>query len=433
MLKSIRISRLINYFTEPLRRNAVLIMLSYGVSAFFGFFFWLIAARFYSTEDMGLATALLSAIALVGTIAKVGFDFGLVRFLPQTKDKSDIINTCYTIVGMLSLIVAIVFLLGLGFWSPKLLFIRSSWIYVIAFIAFTYLATINQLHGQVFIALRAPHYILIQNIIGGLRLLIIVFLIFSGAFGIFSSVGLASVLSLLAGFIFLFKLQLGYRFALSISKNVFRDISRFSATNYVASIFGSLPVSLMPLIIISVLTPEAGAYFNVPWSIASVLGMATIGVTSSLLAEGSYDQVNLGKQVIKALKFNFFFIFPGIAIIAVLGKFILSMYGTDYAINSLRLLWLFAIMYIPQSIIMLYLTVARIQMKIKGIILTDAVLAILTIGISYPLMKAVGLIGVGIAFLSAQMVVAMVVGLVMLKMVEISPRIFLGLIFRRGE
>jgi O-antigen/teichoic acid export membrane protein len=433
MGENLSLTKLKSYLTDPLRRNAVFIMLTNAVAAIFGFFFWLVAARFYSTEEVGLATALISATALLGTIAKVGFDFGLVRFLPQSKDRSAIINTCYTIAGILSLVTAVVFLLGLGFWSPKLLFIRSSWIYIVAFIAFTCLSTINQLQGQVFIAFRATHYFLSQNLIGGLRLLIIVFLTFSGAFGIFSSMGLASILSILVGLIFIFKSLPGYRPVPSISNTVVRDMTRFSLTNYVASIFGSLPVYLLPLIIIGVLTPEAGAYFNVSWSIAGILSMATAGTTSSLLTEGSYDQSNLAKQVVKTLKFNLFFILPGIVVLLILGKLILSLYGADYASNSLWLLWLFAIMYIPQSVIMLFLTVARIQMKVKAIILTDATLAILTVGFSYMLMKFIGLIGVGIVFISVQSVTAVITGLIMLKMVGISPRTLPGLIIRRSS
>jgi O-antigen/teichoic acid export membrane protein len=408
-------------------------MLANGVAALFGFFFWLVAARFYSTEDVGLAAALISATALLGTIAKVGFDFGLVRFLPQSKNRSAVINTCYTIASLLSMVTAIVFLLGLGFWSPKLLFIRNNWCYIIAFIAFTYVSTINQLHGQVLIAFRATHYFLIQNLIGGLRLLIIVFLTFTGAFGIFSSIGLASILTMLVGFVFILMSLPGYRPIPSISNKVVRDMTRFSLTNYVASILGSLPVYLLPLIIIGVLTPEAGAYFNVPWSIAGILSMAANGATSSLLTEGSYDQSNLAKQVVNALKLNFFLIIPGIVVLVIFGKLILSLYGIDYASNSLRLLWLFAVMYIPESIILLFLTVARIKMKIKAIILSEAALAILIIGMSYPLMKSIGLIGVGIAFLTGHVVIAAIVGLMMLKMVGVSPRSLLGLMFRRNE
>ena len=52
-------------------------------SAGSGFFFWLIAARFYSTADIGLASAIISAMGLISMLSLLGFDISLVRFLPE--------------------------------------------------------------------------------------------------------------------------------------------------------------------------------------------------------------------------------------------------------------------------------------------------------------------------------------------------------------
>jgi len=71
------------HLNDPLFKNAYFLMFSSLTSAGSGFFFWLIAARFYSTADIGLASAIISAMGLISMLSLLGFDISLVRFLPE--------------------------------------------------------------------------------------------------------------------------------------------------------------------------------------------------------------------------------------------------------------------------------------------------------------------------------------------------------------
>ena len=74
---------------DPLFRNAYFLMLSSITSAGSGYLFWLIVARFYSVEEIGLASAIISASSLISImLSLLGFDISLVRFLPERNDKS---------------------------------------------------------------------------------------------------------------------------------------------------------------------------------------------------------------------------------------------------------------------------------------------------------------------------------------------------------
>jgi O-antigen/teichoic acid export membrane protein len=416
------ISRLRRYLADPLRRNALFLMAANVVAPAFGFFFWLIVARFYPTEQVGLATALISAMALLAIISMLGFNIGLIRFLPHSENKRDMINSCLTIAGLFSIVVAIIFILGLNLWSPKLLFIRENWIYFLAFILFTLAITLSQLIGQVFIAFRATHFTFIQSIINGIRLVLPALLVAFGTFGIFASWGLASALALITGVLFILKLYPKYRPIPTIRKRIVNEMAHFSVGNYVASIFSALPMYIMPLIIIAVLTTESSAYFYIPFTVASILGMVASSTGFSLLAEGSYEPAQLRSQVIKAAKFILLFLIPGVVLLFFLSNPILSLFGADYAQNSLWLLRLFAIGYLPVTITTLYLTIIRVQKRIKPLIYVSGFIAVFTIVAGYLLMNSLGLIGVGIAWLSAQTIVALVVAPIMLKMAGISMK-----------
>ncbi|MEM1579013.1 MAG: hypothetical protein QXR77_04970 [Archaeoglobaceae archaeon] len=68
---------------DPLFKNSIFIILSSAESAFFGFFFWFLAAKLYSAEAIGLATAMISSLGLLNSISRLGFDQSIIRFLPE--------------------------------------------------------------------------------------------------------------------------------------------------------------------------------------------------------------------------------------------------------------------------------------------------------------------------------------------------------------
>lgn len=68
--------RLKQLFHIPFYSNASYLLVNYGLSALIGFVFWIIAARFYHPEDVGLASAAISAVSLLATFANFGLFMG---------------------------------------------------------------------------------------------------------------------------------------------------------------------------------------------------------------------------------------------------------------------------------------------------------------------------------------------------------------------
>src|SRR5919107_1816923 len=54
---------------SSLLRNAVYIMLTTGVNSALGYVFWLVVARSYAAEEVGVASALIAAMAVVAGAA----------------------------------------------------------------------------------------------------------------------------------------------------------------------------------------------------------------------------------------------------------------------------------------------------------------------------------------------------------------------------
>ena len=107
-----------NSLTDSLTRNASFITGARVANTAFSFIFWLVAARLYSAEEVGLSAAMVSAFMLLAVSSNLGLGWGIIRFIPSNAtDSNRFINLCYTLGISMSLVVTTIFLLGLPLWS----------------------------------------------------------------------------------------------------------------------------------------------------------------------------------------------------------------------------------------------------------------------------------------------------------------------------
>ena len=118
---------IIEKFKDPLHKNAIYLMMNHLVTSGLGFIFWMIVARYYPPEEVGLASVIISSMLLIAILGNLGFGIGLIRFLPNAKikDANEMINSCFTISGIFTSVLILIFLLGLNIWSPGLVFLRN--------------------------------------------------------------------------------------------------------------------------------------------------------------------------------------------------------------------------------------------------------------------------------------------------------------------
>jgi O-antigen/teichoic acid export membrane protein len=215
-------------------------MVSSATGAFLGFIFWIIVARFYSAEEVGLASAAIAAAGMLASISYLGLGTGLIRFLPQSgSNRSAMVNTVFTIGALGAIIITLIFVAGLGFWSPALLFIRESPVYLLAFIVCVAAMNLYQLLAETFVAERRASFVLSGGLISGsLKLAFLVLLasfLHSSGFGIFSSWSIATTTAFLTSLlIFLPRVQPGYKPIPTINTKLLKDMWRYSFVNFLS-------------------------------------------------------------------------------------------------------------------------------------------------------------------------------------------------------
>jgi O-antigen/teichoic acid export membrane protein len=388
---------------NSLYKNSIYLMLSTGVMAFFGFFFWIICARLFSAHDVGLATTIISIMSLIGSFSLLGLNSGLIRYLPGSTIKNNKINTCFTLVAIVTIIISSIFLIGLEKFSPNLLFIKESLLLSFGFIFFMIISSFNSIIESVFIAFRKAKFVLVKNTIFSLIKIALPFVFIGfGAFGIFS----AYMSALLIGFgvvflILIFKFDYKPKFILH--DEVIKKIGRYSFGNYIAGFIGGLSLLLLPLIITNKISPETTAYYFMAMMIANLLFVIPEATTSSLFAEGSHDEKKLKKKTLNAIKIIAFLLIPVILAIVFFGQYVLLAFGKEYSTQGFTFLKIMALSGIFVSINSIFGIVFKVKKKIKQIIIINLIGAVAILGGSFMFIeRGYGLIGIGVAWIAGQ-------------------------------
>jgi O-antigen/teichoic acid export membrane protein len=405
-------SKLKSFLHIPLYSNAIYLILANLANALFGFVFWIIAARLYTAEAVGVASAILSAASLLTMLSSLGLGYGLIRFLKSSNNPANLINSSFTLTGLLSLAAAGIYIIGLGVWSPGLHVIRENPLFLVVFLGFTAVSVSTGLMDQAMMAERKAGFIFIRSLIFNiLRLSLPVLLaVFSQSFGIFGSWSAATfAASLVCLFLLLPRAQPGYHPFFKIDRKAILEVLHFSFLNYLSDFFWFIPGLVLPIIIVNRSGAENNAYFYIAWTMSGILTMIPAAITTSMFAEGANDETQLKNHVRRSLKMVALLLIPAVILVWFLGHMFLHLFGGLYAENSATLLRWLAIASLPLAINLFYFNIKRIQKKVKTVIFLTALMAIIVVLTSYLLLPRLGINGVGIAWLAGQSAVAVIV------------------------
>src|SRR5437667_1643500 len=139
----------------PLYRNAFFIMLTSVIGQGLGFFFWIVLSNRYATVDIGAAIALFATLSFLAALGQLGQGTGLVRYLPESEDKVALVNTVFTVTGLVCLGLSGVFLVvGIPLLLPELSFVLRDPLYVLTIVVCTVALGLGPMLDQAAIAVR---------------------------------------------------------------------------------------------------------------------------------------------------------------------------------------------------------------------------------------------------------------------------------------
>jgi O-antigen/teichoic acid export membrane protein len=399
---------LLQHWKDHLYKNSFFLLLSCLTGAGFGFIFWMLAAKIYPNEDVGIAAAMISSISLIVLISGFGLDQSIIRFFPE-KNKNNVFSTSAIITTFFSVLVGIIFIVGSKLWIPDQDFLKYS--IAALYLLFLAVYSIVSLTGTTFIALRRTEFNFLQNIIAGSRIFFLFPFIFLGAMGIFGAVCASFILAFITSIVLL--VRSGIKFVFILDKTFLRDALNFSAGNYLAGLLITAPALILPIMVLNVLGAEATAQYYIAYSITVLLFMIPSAVSTSLFVEGSYGET-LKKNTMKSLFIIFFLLIPAIIILYLFGGFILGSIGKSY-VEGLDLMRIMVLSSFFVAIVNIYFSIKKVQKDMKRLVVLSAVLFFLLIGLSYVFMPMFGIVGVGYAWIGGYGLCSVVVGMMVLR------------------
>jgi len=385
-----RIHSLLQNLRDPLFRNSFYISLSRYSEIGFGFVFWLVAAHYYTIGDVGEATAIISSLGLVLLLSRFGFDVSQIRFMTDY-EKEAVFNSCLWIPAIGSIIIGGIYFIFLRYTTPASAFIHG---YFFLFIGISFLSSITLTISYAFMSFGRAEYRFIQNLVLGVRIPIIFFLVSLGSIGIFLSFGIAYLLTAIFAAVLIVKF-VPLRF--KIDKKFTRETFRFTVLSYFSSILYSGPVLIMPLMILSVSSSSNAALYYIAFAFGSLIMIIPEAIGTSFFVEGSHG-APVKKGIIRAFTVTCFILVPAIIVIWFFGENVLQWLGKDYT-GALDLLRIFILSAFFGTIYQLFIVLETIRLDPVLVFKFSLFRAILLITLSYIFLVQYGIIGVAWAWM----------------------------------
>ena len=378
---------------ESLVRNSGFLVFNLVLSAACGYGALTLIARLYSIQAVGLSATAVSAGSLIVFVVQFGGNYSLPRFLPVSEHRMDLINTVLTASLIAAAAGAAIFLV-----LPVAvkLYALGGGLFAIAFLVATVVQAGEAQLGAVLIADRSSSRLAAANTVPNLiKLAAPAALLFLGAFGAYAARIVSDVVCFSVFGVVL--ARNGHRFRPALSLKATRELRSFTLGMYVAGLVGSLPLMILPLIILTRFGASQSAYWSVAITMASLLYQLPSTIGQALLPEVSHRPAERRHLVRRSALLVAAIVLPVLVIAYFAAPFGLLLFGPHYVSHALGpLRWLIIAGFVT---IMNYATGTVLFLAKKSLLISivNVVDAVIVLGLA--LTWATGAQGVAISWL----------------------------------
>jgi O-antigen/teichoic acid export membrane protein len=412
--------------SHSLLRNSIYIIGTGIATSILGYFFWILATHIFSAYEVGLGSALISAMTLASVFANLGVGAVLIQTLPQRKagyEWSLTFNAGLAIVMVASLLTGVIALAALPLFSQQFAIVENHIGYAITFVVGVLLMTVSTLLDQAFIAERAAQNMLVRNAAVSalkipLMILPVVFLAEVGALAIFGSGVLAMAIVLIAGMLLLVP-HLGRAYHFFAMRGIVGQVRSMLSSltgNYFINLGGLASGYLLPVLVSIRLSPTDNAYYYTTTRVGDFILLGASAVATSLFAEGSHAEGDLWRKVRSSALITSMILGPGILVCFFAGPLILLIFGQSYAQHGSIVLKIEAISSIPDAITSIYISVLRVHRRLQFAAMLNIGMGALFLILTWILLPVLGIAGVPVAVLIGETAGSVVAGVDVIRM-----------------
>jgi O-antigen/teichoic acid export membrane protein len=336
-----------NIRNDALYRGSLFLLTNTVAMSALGFAFWTVAAQRYSATTIGVFSGLTSGVTLLAAIAALGLPITMTRHIASAENPRGLILMAIIMITTAGTALCLATVLFLAPHLPSALHIKQHG--EMAFLV-TVLVVFTALGGTLdagLIATRSTRILLIKNLVSNcIKLVAMIFLITLRSSGLLISLGLALVLAVLLSLIALSRRIKGKWIKSRPFQAPWRYLS-ITSGNYLATVIGILPLSIVPIEVLAVRGAAQTARFSIAFLIAGFLNFIPATMGQALFAETARREVPLGVQFRKALRGVYGILLPSLVLLLVLAPFVLRLFGRAYATDATSCLRVLALSALP--------------------------------------------------------------------------------------
>ncbi|MFW0796622.1 AMP-dependent synthetase [Gordonia sp. CPCC 205515] len=399
--------------------DIVAIMTSSLATGALGFVFWTIAARGYTTAEVGRASAIISSATLMATLSNLSINSLYERFLPIAGERAHRM----LVVGR-SVIIVAALLLGIGFvlLGPREHLFTGpfeAWLYPVAVV----ILGIFAIQDSMLIGLGRARTVATKNITqSAVKLVAVAALIplGTGSAIVWAWVIPAFAISVWIG---LSAIRPGAQ-AMTGDAILPRrtEIVHFYAGSFAMTAVGVIVPLVVPLVIVATLGTEMNAYFTICWLIISTAAILLNATSAPFVASASEPGADLRQATLRMIALCGGAGVLGCILLLITAPWILSIMGPQYAAEGTQLVRLMALTLPTVAFVTIYSALARVERRLRLAVTIQILFGIIVVGgIGYAAGRW-GINGVAYVYLTADVVAVAVVLIPGIRMIRRALR-----------
>jgi O-antigen/teichoic acid export membrane protein len=295
----VRIRRLAN---RDLLMNAASMIGTTVITAGLGFVYWWLAARQFSQEAVGFASALISAMSLLGTLGMIGMGTLLIGELPrQPEHRATLITTALVVAGGVSAALGIIFALIAPLVSVEFRPLAGGASTILLFTTGVVLTAVTLVLDQAMIGLLRGELQLWRNAIFALGKLVILWLMglwvaSSGGVVIYMTWTLGNCVSIVG--LGLIAAMAGAQIRVGQPRwSVLQSLPRAALGHHALNLALQLPALALPIVVTTILSAALNASFYISWLLLHLVFAVPYTLTTVLYAAGAAERAAFAHKI----------------------------------------------------------------------------------------------------------------------------------------
>jgi O-antigen/teichoic acid export membrane protein len=405
MTGRIRLLPQLDAHTVKIAGNAAAILATTAITSGLGFFYWLVAARVFAPSTVGLASAAISAMTLLGTLGVLGLGTLLIGELQgQQHRRASVFSAVLLVAGISGLVLGAVFALGARVVSAEFQPLASSFATTLLFSVGVACNALGFVADMGVIGVLRGHLQLTRNaLFGVLKLVGLVSapLLFAKGWTLLYATWTAGNLVSLLALAAIVLRRHHFELANLPRARLFRGLGGVALGHYALNISLQLPALLLPVIVTATLSARTNASFYIAWNAAWLAFTWPVALTTVLYASGLASRGRLRDQVRVTASLGL----GGGAVAAIalwiLAEPLMSLFGPAYSATATPTMRILILAIVPLTLKGHYVAFARIHNRQGRAALFMALASVLEILAAIVGAERAGLVGLSVGWVGA--------------------------------